>query len=104
MSTKGTLNFMYKKVKFKGASGFMVDCILSFNLHNSGIFHSIEKNKIPKSKLGSRLPKTKGISEIEQKAFVLLLIKRRTLFGTPGTSQRRRNKGYKNANKHLNKA
>ena len=34
--------------------------------------------------LGSRLSKQKSISEIEQKAFVLLLINRRIFFGTPG--------------------
>ena len=48
------------------------------NSHNSDNFHSIEKNKISKSKLESCLSKTKSISEIEQEAFVLLLIKRRT--------------------------
>ena len=62
----------------------MVKDILSFNSHNSGYFRLIKIKKISKSKLGSCLSKTKGISEIEQNAFVLLLIKRKTLFGTPG--------------------
>ena len=84
---KGTLSFMHKKVKFKGSAGFMVECILSFSFHNSGIFQSNEKNKISRSKFGSPLSNTKYISEIKQKAFVLLLIKRRTFFGTPCTSE-----------------
>ena len=75
---------MHKKVKFKGPSGFMVECILSFNSHNSVNVHPIEKNMVSKFKLGSRLFKAKSISEIEQKTFVLLLIKCRTFFGTPG--------------------
>ena len=62
---------MHKKAKFKGPFGFMVECILSFNSYNSGNFHSMEKNKISKSKLGFCLSKTKRILEIEQKAFVL---------------------------------
>ena len=37
------------------------------------------------SKFGFYLCKTKEILKIEQKAFVLLLIKRRTFFGTPGS-------------------
>ena len=53
LSLKGTLDFMHKKVKFKRPSGFMVECILPFNSYNSGNFHSIEKNKISKSKLRS---------------------------------------------------
>ena len=73
--TDFTLSFMKKKVEFKGPPGFMVDCILSFNSHNSGNFRLIEKSKISKSNLGSRLSKAKSILEIKQKAFVLLLIK-----------------------------
>ena len=52
---------MQKEVKFKGASGFMVECFLSFtsNSHNSGNFHLNEKNKISESKLESHLSQTK---------------------------------------------
>ena len=78
-----TLRFMYKDVKFKRPSGFMVECSFTFNSRNSGNFHPNEKNKISKSKLGSPLSNTKDISEIKRKAFVLLLIKRRTFYGTP---------------------
>ena len=55
---------------------------MSFNSHNSGNFHRIQKSKMSKPNLGSRLCKT----EIEQKALVLLLIKHRTFLGTPGMS------------------
>ena len=55
---------------------------LFYNSHNSGNFHSIEKNKIPKSKSGSRLSKSKSISD-RTKVFALLLIKRRTFLGHP---------------------
>ena len=48
-----------------------LSAFLSFNSRNSGNSRSIEKNNISKSKLGSYLSKTKRISEIEQKAFVL---------------------------------
>ena len=67
---------MHKKVKFKGPSG--LSAFLFFNSHNFDNHYSNEKNKISKSKLGCCLFKTKSISEIEQKAFFLLLIKRRT--------------------------
>ena len=74
---------MHKKVKFKGSSGFMVECIfLSFNSHNSGNFHLIEENKISKSKLGSCLLKTKSILEIEQMVFYYCSLNP-DLFGTP---------------------
>ena len=63
---------MDKEIKFEGPSGFLV-----------GNFHPNEKNI---SKFGFLLSNAKNISEIEQKAFVLLLIKRRTFFWTPGTS------------------
>ena len=46
---------MHKKVKFKGPLVSWLNALLSFNSHNSGNFHSIEKNKISKSKLGSLL-------------------------------------------------
>ena len=81
---KGTLSFVNKEVKFKTPSGFMVEYTFIFNSHNSGNFHSTEKNKLSKSNLGSRLSKTKSITEIEQKVSVLLLIKRSTVCGTPG--------------------
>ena len=41
--------------------------LLSSNSHNSGNFHPNDKNKIPKSKLGSPLSSTKNISEIKQR-------------------------------------
>ena len=69
---KGTLSFMYRKVKFKRPSGFMVECFFVFNSHDCSNFHSIEKNKISKSKSGSHLSKLNSISIIQQKAFVLL--------------------------------
>ena len=56
--------------------------LLSFNSHNSDNFHLNEKNEI--SKLGSPLSNTKNISEMKQKAFVLLLIEHMTFFGIPG--------------------
>ena len=59
-----------------------LSALLSFNSHNSGNFHLNEKNEI--SKLGSPLSNTTNISEIKQRAFVLLLIKHMTFFGTPG--------------------
>ena len=65
---------MHKKVTFKEPSGFMVECILFLRSHDSGNFHPIEKNKISEFKFGSPLSKTESTSEIEQKAFVLLLI------------------------------
>ena len=46
---------MQKEVKFKGASGFMVECARLFFASNSGNFHSNEKNKISESKFASRL-------------------------------------------------
>ena len=49
---------IYLEIKFKGPSGFMVECILYFNSHNSGNFHPNEENKISKSKLGSPLSNT----------------------------------------------
>ena len=61
-----------------------LSALLSFNSHNSGNFHRNEKNEISKSNLGSPLSNTRNISEIKQKAFVLLLIKHTTFFGTPG--------------------
>ena len=63
MSIKGTVSFMHKKVKYKGSSGSCLVVFLSINSHSSGDFHSIEKNKISKSKQEFRLPKT------EKKAF-----------------------------------
>ena len=75
---------MHKNVKFKGPLVSWLSAFLSFNSHNSGNSHSIEKNKISQSKLGACLSRTKRISEIKQKAFVLLLIKGRTFTGTPG--------------------
>ena len=83
LSIKGTLSLM--KLKFKRPSGFMAECIFVFNSHNSGNFHSIEKNDISKSKLGSRLSKTKGISEIEQKALFCCCSNAGPFFGTPGS-------------------
>ena len=70
--------FMQKEVKFKGASGFMVECSFVFYSHNSGNFHSNEKNKIPESKLESRLSKTKNNFRNQTKDFPLLLIICRT--------------------------
>ena len=55
-----------------------LSALLSFNSHNSGNFHLNEKNEI--SKLGSPLSNTRNISEIKQRAFVLLLIKHMTFF------------------------
>ena len=80
---KGTLSVMHKKIKSKDPLVSWLSAFLSFDSHNSGKFYSIEKNKISKSRSGFRLPKTKSISGIEQKAFVLLLIKRRTFSGHP---------------------
>ena len=59
-----------------------LSALLSSDSHNSANFHLNEKNKISKSKLGSFLSDTHNILEIKQKAFVLLLIKCRTYFGT----------------------
>ena len=56
---------------------------MSFNSHNFVNFHPSEKNKILKSKLGHPLSSTRNIPEIEQKAFVPLLIKRRKFLGHP---------------------
>ena len=55
-----------------------LSALLSFNSHNSGDFHLNEKNKISKSKLRSPSSTTKNISEVEQRASVLFLIKRKT--------------------------
>ena len=44
----------------------------------------IFKNEMSKPKSEPYLSKTQEILKIKQKAFVLLLIKRRTFFGTPG--------------------
>ena len=52
---------MHEKVKFKGPSCFVVECILSFNSHNSENFHPNDKNEISKSKLGSPLSITKTV-------------------------------------------
>ena len=52
-----------------------LSALLSFN---SGNFHLNEKNEISKS--GSPLSNTRNISEIKQRAFVLLLIKHMTFF------------------------
>ena len=71
---------MHKEVKFKDSLVSWLSARFSFNSHNSGNFHLNEINKISKSKLRSPLSNTKIISEIEQKTFVLLLIKRRTFF------------------------
>ena len=73
---------MHKEVKFNGPSGFKT-ALLSFNFHNSGNFHPNEKNKISKSKLWSHLIKTKNISEIKPKAFVLVLINAGPFLGHP---------------------
>ena len=75
---KGTLRFMQKEVKFKGTSGFMVECcFLSFtnNYHSSANFHSNEKNKISESKSKSHLLKAKDNFINQTKGFPLLLIK-----------------------------
>ena len=52
------------------------------NSHNSGKFHSNEKNKISESKLESHLSKTKNNFRNQTKGFQLLLIKCRTFLGT----------------------
>ena len=57
---------------------------MSFNSHNSGNCNPNERNKISKSKLGCSLFNTKSISGVKQKASVLLLIKHRNFFVTPG--------------------
>ena len=71
---------MHKEVKFKELLVSCLRALLSFNSHNSDKFYLNEKNKILSSKLGSPLSSTKNILQIKQKAFVLLLIKRRTFF------------------------
>ena len=73
---------MQKEVKFKGLSGLMIEC--SFVSRNSGNFYLNEENKISTPKLGSSLSNSVKISDIKQKEFVLLLMKRRTFSGTPG--------------------
>ena len=82
---KGTLRIMHKKIKFKGPSGFMVECSFVFlTLITLAIF--IRMRKIRNQNLNKSLlyPTQKNNAEIIRKAFVLFLIKRRTFFGTPG--------------------
>ena len=79
---KGTLRFINKERKFKGPSGSWLSALLSFNAHNSGNFHPNDKNEISKSMSGSPLSNTRNISEIKQKAFVLLLIKTHYILNT----------------------
>ena len=52
-----------------------LNALLSFNSHSVRNFHPNQKNKMSKFKLGSLLCNANNISEIKQKAFVLLLIK-----------------------------
>ena len=68
---------MNKKVKLKDPLVSWLSILLYFNYHNSGSFYPGEKDKIQESKLRSLLFNRKIISEIKQKAFVLL-IERRT--------------------------
>ena len=75
---KGTLSFIHKEKNSKDPLVSWLTALLSFNSHNSGNFHPNDKNEISESKSGSPLSNTRNISEIKQKAFVLLLIKRVT--------------------------
>ena len=62
---------MHKEVNSKDPLVSWLSALWSFDYRNPGNFDPIEKNKISKSKLGSRLSKTKNISEIIEKAFAL---------------------------------
>ena len=65
---------MQRKVKFKGASGFMVDNnYFNNNYHSSGNFHSNEKNKMSESKSKSHLSKTKNNFRNQTKGFPLFV-------------------------------
>ena len=70
-----------RKENLKDALVSWLSALLSFDSNNSGNFHLNEKNEI--SKLESPLSNTRNISEIKQRAFVLLLIKNMTFHGTP---------------------
>ena len=60
---------------------FLAETSSSSSASVVGMYRVFDQHKISKSKLGSPLSNTKYILEIKQKAFVLLLIKRRTFFG-----------------------
>ena len=77
---------MHEKVKFKEHSGFMFECLLSFNPYNSGNFHPNEKNKTSKSKLGSPLSNTKKDFKNQTKCFCSIVDQMQDFFGTPGIS------------------
>ena len=77
--------YIYVAAKTKELTGIIVDCILVSDSSKSVDICPIFKNEMSKSMFMSHLTETKEIQNIEQKAFVLLLIKRRTFSGIPGT-------------------